>query len=46
MNLTFSETINVAVNSLGEGLIDRQAAVKMIEDAASNNTGKPHEGSG
>lgn len=34
--LTFNETVCVAINSVAEGLMDRQEAIRMIEDAAGS----------
>lgn len=38
-NLSFDETVRVAVNSVAEGLMDRPSAIKMIEDAAAEIVG-------
>lgn len=36
MKLTFVDTVKLAVNSLVEGLLEKQAAIDMIVDAAHN----------
>ncbi len=37
--LTFEETVRMAINSVGEGLMNRQEAIRMIEDAAGQIVG-------
>lgn len=32
--LTFEESVMVAINSLSEGVVDKQEAIKIIENAA------------
>lgn len=36
MDLTFEQSIKVAINSLTEGIIDKGTAMAVIEDAAHN----------
>lgn len=37
MNLSLTDTIKLAVNSVSEGIMEKHAAVAMIEDAAHNH---------